>query len=159
MVRRSLSGGAHATARAPGERGSIHSGGAGAGGIRHRHCSIQCKDSAGRGPGRSASTAGGADRPVVEPRLGSAEIPAAVRGGIRGGAGRLRATRVDEAELRQARAAPGPSEGVATGLALVLAGAEHASRERARMLAVLEHDLATHDDVAYPLSALHTPRR
>ena len=56
---------------------------------------------------------------------------------------------VGKAGLCQTRAGLAASEGDAVGpVALVPAGAEHASRERAGVLAVLEHDLAAHDDVA-----------
>ena len=44
------------------------------------------------------------------------------------------------------------------------AGAEHAAGKRARVLAVLEHDLTAHDDVMYtvrvrPRPVTQTPKR
>jgi hypothetical protein len=111
MVRRGLPGRAHAAARAPIERCAFHARGAGPGGVRHRHRSVQRTDSATRSSGRASRPARGADRPVVEPRLGSAAIPGAVCGAIRRRVGRLRPARLCETWLHPARAALAPSEG------------------------------------------------
>src|SRR5207245_2249652 len=61
-------------------------------------------------------------------------------------------------QAHSARAADTATEGTAP-FALVTARTEHAPGERARVLALLEHDLAAHDHVRYAVGALHATRR
>src|SRR5688500_12415794 len=112
MVRRGLPGRARAAARAPGERGAVHARGAGASRVRDRDRPFERTDPGPRCPGPASGSARGADRPLVEPRLGPAAIPGTVCGAVRQGAGGvLQARRRWKAWLCPGGAAAAPSEG------------------------------------------------